>query len=180
MKKDFITVSPDSGGGSTQVNVVADPNPLMKSRSTTLNFSAAGGALETADVVQAGVPWVMLASIFRGYKVGSGYPYKTLVTENTISEENGILTFKVNDAFSLSAEFSPWFVFYSDNSNTFVMELGYSSETYEFSKNGKIHSFVFDTQNDYQIFLIAFGHSILSKQASIKFNGTEIIRIENS
>lgn len=43
MKKDFITVTPDSGGGSTQVNVVADPNPLMKSRSTTLNFSAAGG-----------------------------------------------------------------------------------------------------------------------------------------
>lgn len=44
MKKDFITVSPDSGGGgSTQVNVVADPNPLMKSRSTALNFSAAGG-----------------------------------------------------------------------------------------------------------------------------------------
>lgn len=152
----------------------------MKSRSTTLNFSAAGGALETANVVQAGVPWVMLASTFRGYKVGSGYPYKTLVTENTISEENGILTFKVNNAFSLSSEFSPWFVFYSDNSNTFVMELGYSSETYEFSKNGKIHSFVFDTQNDYQRFLLAFGQSILAKQASIKFNGTEIIRIENS
>lgn len=153
----------------------------MKSRSTTLNFSAAGGgALETADVVQAGVPWVMLASTFRGYKVGSGYPYKTLVTENTISEENGILTFKVNNDFSLSNEFSPWFVFYSDNSNTFVMELGYSSETYEFSKNGKIHSFVFDTQNDYQRFLLAFGQSIIAKQASIKFNGTEIIRIENS
>jgi hypothetical protein len=150
----------------------------MKSRSTALNFSAAGGALETANVVQAGVPWVMLASTFRGYKEKSGYPYKTLVTENAISEENGILTFKVNDAFSLSSEFIPWFVFYSDNSNTFVMELGYSDKTYEFSKNGKIHSFVFDTQNDYQIFLLDFGQNILAKKVSIKFNGIEIIRIE--
>ena len=122
---------------------------------------------------------MLLASIFRGYKVGSGYPYKTLVTENAISEENGILTFKINNAFSLSDEFSPWFVFYSDNSNTFVMELGYSGETYEFSKNGKIHSFVFDTQNDYQRFLLALGQSILTKKVSIKFNGTEIMRVEN-
>lgn len=44
MKKDFITVSPDTGGrGTTQVNVVADPNSTLQSRSTTLNFSAGGG-----------------------------------------------------------------------------------------------------------------------------------------
>lgn len=42
MKKDFITVSPDNGG-TTQVNVVADPNSTLQSRSTTLNFSAGGG-----------------------------------------------------------------------------------------------------------------------------------------
>jgi hypothetical protein len=42
MKKDFITVSPDTGG-TTQVNVVADPNSTLQSRSTTLNFSAGGG-----------------------------------------------------------------------------------------------------------------------------------------
>lgn len=36
MKKDFITVSPDTGG-TTQVNVVADPNSTLQSRSTTLN-----------------------------------------------------------------------------------------------------------------------------------------------
>lgn len=43
MKKDFITVSPDNGEGTTQVNVVADPNSTFQSRSTTLNFSAGGG-----------------------------------------------------------------------------------------------------------------------------------------
>lgn len=31
------------GGGTTQVNVVADPNSTLQSRSTTLNFSAGGG-----------------------------------------------------------------------------------------------------------------------------------------
>lgn len=48
MKKDFITVSPDTGEGTTQVNVVADPNSTFQSRSTTLNFSAGGGGI-TSD-----------------------------------------------------------------------------------------------------------------------------------
>lgn len=49
MKKDFITVSPDNGGGgTTQVSVVADPNSTFQSRSTTLNFSAGGGGI-TSD-----------------------------------------------------------------------------------------------------------------------------------
>lgn len=43
MKKDFITITPDNGGGgSTDVTVVADPNPQMKERFTTLNFSSTG------------------------------------------------------------------------------------------------------------------------------------------
>lgn len=52
MKKDFITVSPDNGGGgTTQVNVVADPNSTFQSRSTTLNFSAGGGGVSRAITV---------------------------------------------------------------------------------------------------------------------------------
>ena len=44
MKKDFLNISPESGGGgSTQVTVTADPNPQMKERFTTLNFSSTGG-----------------------------------------------------------------------------------------------------------------------------------------
>lgn len=43
MKKDFLNISPESGG-STQVTVTADPNPQMKERSTTLNFSSTGGS----------------------------------------------------------------------------------------------------------------------------------------
>lgn len=57
MKKDFITVSPDTGGGgTTQVNVVADPNSTLQSRSTTLNFSAGGGVSRAITVNQDGIP----------------------------------------------------------------------------------------------------------------------------
>lgn len=55
MKKDFITVSPDNGGGTTQVSVVADPNSTFQSRSTTLNFSA-GGVSRAITVNQDGIP----------------------------------------------------------------------------------------------------------------------------
>ena len=55
MKKDFITVSPDNGGGTTQVSVVADPNSTFQSRSTTLNFSA-GGVSRAITVNQNGIP----------------------------------------------------------------------------------------------------------------------------
>lgn len=44
MQKDFLTITPDSGGGGTaSVSAVADPNLLAKERSTTINFSATGG-----------------------------------------------------------------------------------------------------------------------------------------
>lgn len=46
MKKDFITVTPESGeGGTASVSAVADPNLLAKERSTTINFSATGGGV---------------------------------------------------------------------------------------------------------------------------------------
>lgn len=42
MKKDFLTITPESGG-TASVNVTADPNPNFKSRETSLTFSATGG-----------------------------------------------------------------------------------------------------------------------------------------
>lgn len=43
MKKDFLTITPESGG-SNEVTVSADPNPQMKDRSTTLTFASTGGS----------------------------------------------------------------------------------------------------------------------------------------
>lgn len=49
MKKDFLTITPESGeGGTASVSAVADPNLLAKERSTTINFSATGGGLSRA------------------------------------------------------------------------------------------------------------------------------------
>lgn len=57
MKKDFITVSPDSGeGGSTPVSVTADPNGAPVTRSTTLNFNA-GGATRAVTAMQDSMPF---------------------------------------------------------------------------------------------------------------------------
>lgn len=42
MKKDFLTITPESGEGTASVSAVADPNLLAKERSTTINFSATG------------------------------------------------------------------------------------------------------------------------------------------
>lgn len=57
MKKDFLNISPDSGGGSTQVSVTADPNLSFKERSTTLTFSSTGGGglSKTVNALQYGV-----------------------------------------------------------------------------------------------------------------------------
>lgn len=46
MKKDFITVLPDSGRGDAQVQVTADVNPSFASRETTINFNANGASPE--------------------------------------------------------------------------------------------------------------------------------------
>lgn len=48
MKKDFLTITPESGEGTASVSAVADPNLLAKERSTTINFSATGGGLSRA------------------------------------------------------------------------------------------------------------------------------------
>ena len=65
MKKDFLNISPESGGGSTQVSVTADPNLSFSQRSTTLNFSSTGGGLEkTVNALQYGVSLIPQFSFY--------------------------------------------------------------------------------------------------------------------
>lgn len=53
MKKDFLTITPESGeGGTASVSAVADPNLLAKERSTTINFSATGGLSRAVTATQ--------------------------------------------------------------------------------------------------------------------------------
>lgn len=42
MKKNFLTITPESGG-TASINVAADPNPKFKDRSETLTVASTGG-----------------------------------------------------------------------------------------------------------------------------------------
>ena len=82
MKKDFLTITPESGeGGTASVSAVADPNLLAKERSTTINFSATGGGLSRAVTAIQDPAFVyhILSNLYNfegsansGYKVENG------------------------------------------------------------------------------------------------------------
>lgn len=150
----------------------------MKERSTTLNFSSTGGGglVKTVNAVQAGVPWVMISGILSGYDNGSSYPKTTQITQKNVSEENGILVLTVGKISEIQS-YPYWFVFYSDNGNTFSLEA--NNVTYTFVKNGNIHALQMNSLKESDEFLQNF---IFSSQVSeggniIKFNGIPIIKV---
>lgn len=57
MKKDFITVSPDSGQGDGQVRVTADPNFTASKKVLYFSTRTSMGLSEMVKVVQEGVPF---------------------------------------------------------------------------------------------------------------------------
>ena len=57
MKKEFITVSPDSGQGDGQVTVTADPNFTASKKFLYFSTRASMGLSEMVKVVQEGVPF---------------------------------------------------------------------------------------------------------------------------
>lgn len=73
MKKDFITVLPDSGGGDAQVQVTADVNPSFASRETTINFNANGQVMKSVKAVQAGMPFVCQLGFDTPYSLSQGF-----------------------------------------------------------------------------------------------------------
>lgn len=76
MKKDFITVSPESGQGNGSVSITADPNTSAKDRSTNLLVRTAGDKSQEVRILQNSMPFYT-ASLIKF----SGYP-KNLSTLN--------------------------------------------------------------------------------------------------
>lgn len=80
MKKDFLTITPESGGeGTASVSAVADPNLLAKERSTTINFSATGGGRAVTAIQDPAFVYHILSNLCNfegsansGYKVENG------------------------------------------------------------------------------------------------------------
>lgn len=57
MKKEFITVSPDSGQGNASVSITADPNPFANDRSTSLLVRTAGDKSQEIRILQNSTPF---------------------------------------------------------------------------------------------------------------------------
>lgn len=63
MKKDFITVSPDSGQGNGSVTITADPHPFANDRSTSLLVRTAGDKSQEVRILQNSTPFYIVSLI---------------------------------------------------------------------------------------------------------------------
>lgn len=105
MKKNFLTITPESGGGGTaSVSAVADPNLLAKERSTTINFSATGEGLSRAvTAIQDPAFVYYILSNLCNFEDSANSGYKV---------ENGIfvIPFQWQDTYFKLKVFSPFSV----------------------------------------------------------------------
>lgn len=68
MKKDFITVNPDSGQGNGSVTITANPHPFANDRSTSLLVRTAGDKSQEVRILQNSTPFHIVSLIkFSGY-----------------------------------------------------------------------------------------------------------------
>lgn len=73
MKKDFITVSPESGQEKGSVTIIADPNPFANDRSTSLLVRTAGDKSQEVRILQNSTPFYTVSLIkFSGYPKNVG------------------------------------------------------------------------------------------------------------
>lgn len=107
MKKDFLTITPESGeGGTASVSAVADPNLLAKERSTTINFSATGGGGLSRAVTAIQDPAfayqvhsnLILDNSFNKFKIENGVYLVPIDMNTTIGEKWKLVVY---DPFSV-------------------------------------------------------------------------------
>lgn len=88
MKKEFITVSQDSGQSNASVSITADPNISVKDRSTNLLVRTAGDKSQEVRILQNSMPFYTASLIkFSGYPKNVGtldfIPYFNFVNVGT-------------------------------------------------------------------------------------------------
>lgn len=109
MKKDFLTITPDSGRGTAQAQVTADPNVLSKERSTTLNFSATGSLTKAVKALQNPAFSYHVISDFADFNSPSKFKIENgvFLLPCDISEKIGsTVNLKVYDPFSVITSIS--------------------------------------------------------------------------
>lgn len=113
MKKEFITVSSNSGQGNTSVSITADPNISAKDRSTNLLVRTAGDKSQEVRILQNSMPFYTASLIkFSGYPKNLGtldfIPYFDFVSVGTNDDGSNYPIYnckiKMNNNYDFSSE----------------------------------------------------------------------------
>lgn len=111
MKKDFITVSQNSGQGNASVSITADPNTSAKDRSTSLLVRTAGDKSQEIRILQNSTPFHIASLIkFSGYPKNLGtldfIPYFNFVNVGTNDDGSNYPVYHCNIRMSNNYDFS--------------------------------------------------------------------------
>lgn len=110
MKKDFITVSQNSGQGKGSVTIIADPNTSAKDRSTNLLVRTAGDKSQEVRILQNSMPFYTASLIkFSGYPNDVGsldfIPYFKFVNVGTNDDGSNYPIYNCNIKISSNYSF---------------------------------------------------------------------------
>lgn len=111
MKKDFITVSQDSGQGDASVSITADPNTSANDRSTNLLVRTAGDKSQEVRILQNSMPFYTASLIkFSGYPKNMGtlefIPSLTFVNLGTNDDGSKYPTYNCKIEMNSNYDFS--------------------------------------------------------------------------
>ena len=140
MKKDFITVSPDSGQEKELVTIIADPNPFANDRSTNLLVRTAGDKSQEVRILQNSTPFYTASLIkFSGYPKNMGtldfIPYFNSVNMGTNDDGSNYPIYnckiKINNNYDFSSDIKYFLMctFREDLLDSYELELETPSES---------------------------------------------------
>lgn len=111
MKKEFITVSQNSGQGNGSITITADPNTSAKDRSTNLLVRTAGDKSQEVRILQNSMPFYTASLIkFSGYPKNVGtltfIPYFDFMNIGTNDDGSNYPIYHCNIKISNNYDFS--------------------------------------------------------------------------
>ena len=141
MKKEFITVSLESGQGNGSVTITADPHPFANDRSTSLLVRTAGDKSQEVRILQNSTPFHIASLIkFSGYPKNMGtldfIPYFNFVNVGTNDDGSNYPIYhckiKINSSnydFSSDIKYFLMCTFREDLLDSYELELETPSES---------------------------------------------------
>lgn len=140
MKKEFITVSQNSGQGNASVSITADPNISAQDRSTNLLVRTAGDKSQEVRILQNSMPFYTASLIkFSGYPKNVGtldfIPYFSFVNIGTNDDGSDYPVYnckiKMNSNYDFSSDIKYFLMctFRKDLLEDYELELETPSES---------------------------------------------------